>query len=66
MISSFYQASTRENREFINSLCIVKESKVVGTTTKGREENIKSTQVHSAAGKNKVEQNVEQKRKYLI
>ena len=44
----------------------MKESKVFGTTTKGREENIESTQVHPAAGKNKVEQNVEKKGKYLI
>ena len=61
MICSFYSASTRENREFINSLHIVKE--LFGTTMKGREENIESTQ---AAGKNKVEQNVEKKGKYLI
>ena len=66
MIFSFYSASTRENREFINSLCIVKESKVFGTNIKGREENIESTEVHSTAGKNKVEQNVEKKGKYLI
>ena len=41
-------------------------SKVFGTTTKGREENIENTQVHPAAGKNKEEQNVEKKGKYLI
>ena len=63
---SFYSASTRENREFINTLHIVKESKVFSTTTKGKEENIESTQGHSAADKNKVEQNVEKKGKYLI
>ena len=66
MICSFYSASTRENRESINSLRIVKDSKVLGTTTKGREENIESTQVNSAPGKNKVEQNVEKKGKYSI
>ena len=66
MMCSFYSSSTRENREFINSLWIVKESKVFGTTTKGREEYIESTKVHSTAGKNKVEQNVEKKGKYLI
>ena len=44
----------------------MKESKVFGTTTKGREENIESTQTHPTAGKNKVEQNVEKKGKYLI
>ena len=53
---SFHSAATRENREFINSLHIVKESKVFGKTTNGREENIESTEVHSAGGKNKVEQ----------
>ena len=52
--------------EFINTLRIVKESKVFGTTMKGREENIESTQVHPAAEENKVEQNVEKKGKYLI
>ena len=66
MICSFHSASTKENREFINSLCIVKESKVFGKTTKGREENIESIKVHSAADKNKVEQNVEKKGKDLI
>ena len=45
IICSFYSASTRENREFINTLRIVKESKVFGTTMKGREENFDSTQV---------------------
>ena len=55
---SFCSASIRENTEFINTLHIVKELKVFGTTMKGREENMESTQVHPAAGKNKVEQNV--------
>ena len=63
---SLFSINTWENRKFINTLCIVKESKVFGTTTKGREENTESTQVHSAAGENKVEQNVEKKGKYLI
>ena len=40
----------------------MKEFKVFGTTMKGREENIESTQVHPAAGRNKVEQNVKKER----
>ena len=44
----------------------MKESKVFGKTTKGREENIESTEVYSAGGKSKVEQTVENKGKDLI
>ena len=52
----FHSASTRENRE----------SKVFGKITKPKDENIESTEVHSAGGKNQVEQNVEKKGKDLI
>ena len=62
----FHSVSTRENREFINSLHIVKESKVFGKTSKAKEENIGSTELHSAGGKDQVEQNVEKKGKELI
>ena len=55
-----------ENREFINILCIVTESKVFGKTTKGKDENVQATQVHSAGGKDKIQQNVQNKGTDLI
>ena len=61
----FHSASTRENREFISSLCIVTEWKVF-SNTEGKDENVKSTQVDYAGGKDEVQQNVENKGTYLI
>ena len=62
----YHSATTRKNREFINSLCIVKESKVFGRSTKAKDENIESTEVHCGGGKEQVEPNVEKKGTHLI
>ena len=56
----------QEKTEFVNGLRIVKESKAFGKTTKPKDENIESTEVHSAGGKEQVKQNVKKKGKDLI
>ena len=51
---SFFIQHQQGKTDFINSLRIVTESNIFGKTTKGKDENVQSTEVHSSAGKDEV------------
>ena len=63
---SFFIQHQQGKTEFISSLCIVTELKVFGKTSKGKDENVKSTQGDYAGGKDELQENVENKGTYLI
>ena len=65
-MSFFIQHQQWKTENLLTVYVFVTESKVFGKTTKGKDKNVQTTEVHSAGGKDEVQQNVQNKGTDLI